>query len=90
MKLLTLRIGLRLLLRACLCFAALCLSCPAQTGSSSPNPGAAAWPPALVLENGATVLTRKSFEEQRQTGMDTEIDWKESDALRGTDPPDEP
>lgn len=31
-----------------------------------------------------------SFEEQRQTGLDAEIDWKESDALRGTDPPDEP
>jgi len=31
-----------------------------------------------------------SFEEQRQTGLDAEIDWKESDALRGNDPPDEP
>ncbi len=31
-----------------------------------------------------------SFEEQRQTGLDAEIDWKESDALRGTDRPDEP
>jgi hypothetical protein len=30
-----------------------------------------------------------SFEEQRQTGLDAEIDWKESDALRGNDPPDE-
>src|SRR5580692_7967561 len=29
-----------------------------------------------------------SFEELRQTGLDTEIDWKESDALRGTDLPD--
>ena len=29
-----------------------------------------------------------SFEEQRQTGLDAEIDWKESEALRGTDPPD--
>jgi hypothetical protein len=29
-----------------------------------------------------------SFEELRQTGLDTEIDWKESDALRGMDPPD--
>jgi hypothetical protein len=31
-----------------------------------------------------------SFEEQRQTGLDAEIDWKESDALRGADPPDGP
>jgi hypothetical protein len=31
-----------------------------------------------------------SFEEQRQTGLDADIDWKEGDALRGTDPPDEP
>jgi hypothetical protein len=31
-----------------------------------------------------------SFEEQRQTGLDAEIEWKESDALRGTDAPDEP
>jgi hypothetical protein len=31
-----------------------------------------------------------SFEEQRQTGLDAEIDWKESDALRGNDSPDEP
>jgi hypothetical protein len=31
-----------------------------------------------------------SFEEQRQTGLDAEIDWKESDAIRGTDRPDEP
>jgi hypothetical protein len=31
-----------------------------------------------------------SFEEQRQTGLDAEIDWKESDAIRGSDPPDEP
>ncbi|HEV8002579.1 MAG TPA: hypothetical protein VGP63_22020 [Planctomycetaceae bacterium] len=29
-----------------------------------------------------------SFEELRQTGLDTEIDWKETDALRGMDPPD--
>ena len=29
-----------------------------------------------------------SFEELKQTGLDAEIDWKESDALRGTDPPD--
>jgi hypothetical protein len=31
-----------------------------------------------------------SFEELRQTGLDAEIEWKESDALRGTDSPDEP
>jgi hypothetical protein len=31
-----------------------------------------------------------SFEEQRQTGLDAEIDWKENDALRGFDRPDEP
>jgi hypothetical protein len=30
-----------------------------------------------------------SFEELRQTGLDAEIEWKESDALRGADPPDE-
>ena len=30
-----------------------------------------------------------SFEELRQTGLDAEIEWKESDALRGTDQPDE-
>jgi hypothetical protein len=29
-----------------------------------------------------------SFEEVRQTGLDTEIEWKESDALRGMDQPD--
>ncbi len=29
-----------------------------------------------------------SFEELKQTGLDTEIDWKESDALRGMDLPD--
>jgi hypothetical protein len=29
-----------------------------------------------------------SFEELRQTGIDAEIDWKESEALRGTDLPD--
>jgi hypothetical protein len=29
-----------------------------------------------------------SFSELRQTGLDAEIDWKESDALRGMDPPD--
>jgi hypothetical protein len=29
-----------------------------------------------------------SFEEQKQTGLDSEIEWKESDALRGTDLPD--
>lgn len=31
-----------------------------------------------------------SFEEQSQTGLDAEIEWKESDALRGSDSPDEP
>jgi hypothetical protein len=31
-----------------------------------------------------------SFEEQRQTGLDADIDWKEGDALRGMDQPDEP
>jgi len=30
-----------------------------------------------------------SFEELRQTGLDAETEWKESDALRGTDQPDE-
>jgi hypothetical protein len=29
-----------------------------------------------------------SFEELKQTGLDAEIDWKGSDALRGTDSPD--
>lgn len=29
-----------------------------------------------------------SFEELRQTGLDAEIEWKESEVLRGTDPPD--
>lgn len=29
-----------------------------------------------------------TFEELPQTGRDAELDWKESDALRGTDPPD--
>jgi hypothetical protein len=29
-----------------------------------------------------------SFEESRQTGLDSEIDWKESEALRGMDSPD--
>jgi hypothetical protein len=29
-----------------------------------------------------------SFEELRQTGLDAEIDWKESEALRGADRPD--
>jgi hypothetical protein len=29
-----------------------------------------------------------SFEEDRRTGLDAEIEWKESDALRGTDRPD--
>jgi hypothetical protein len=28
-----------------------------------------------------------SFEERRETGLDAEMDWKESDALRGTDTP---
>jgi len=29
-----------------------------------------------------------SFEEQKQTGLDSEIEWKESDAFRGADLPD--
>src|ERR1035441_6892766 len=42
------------------------LCSPAQIVGPVAKPAAAAWPNPLVLENGAPILTREAFEQQRR------------------------